>query len=173
MLVFHHTPNASDKVEIPGGQCARAEIVLNKQGGLQALAGTSNFGQIASAVEKGADKNEGAQLAYDLFLDRLINHVGAYVVKAKNLSESLDGIVFSGGIGEKSIRLRTDVGKMFSWMGCKVDQTINEAVGSDRRTVTEITRKDSNLSLFVCLTVRSCKHRIATTTNIPMSDKLY
>ncbi|CAE6469012.1 unnamed protein product [Rhizoctonia solani] len=154
VLVFHHTPHASDGVEIPGGHCARAEIVLNKQGGLQALAGTSNFGQITSMIEesKGSDEKNKAQLAYDIFLDRLMNYVGSYVVKAKALSSGLDGIVFSGGIGEKSARLRADVGKMLSWMGCKVDQTANEAVGGDKQTVTEITGKDSNLRIMVCLT---------------------
>ncbi|CAE6451142.1 unnamed protein product [Rhizoctonia solani] len=157
VLVFHHTPDASEGVEIPGGHCARAEIVLNKQGGLQALAGTSDFGEITSTIEENAGgKNEtsGAQLAYDVFLDRLMNYVGAYVVKAKGLSPNLDGIVFSGGIGEKSARLRADVGKMFSWMGCNVDQSANEAVGNDKRTVTEITREDTRLRMFVCLTVR-------------------
>ncbi|KAJ1303425.1 hypothetical protein OPQ81_011616 [Rhizoctonia solani] len=154
VLIFHHTPNASDEVEIPGGHCARAEIVLNKQGGLQALAGTSNFGHITSMIEenKGDDEKSKAQLAYDVFFDRLMNYIGAYVVKAKGLSSGLDGIVFSGGIGEKSVRLRADVGKMFSWMGCKVDQVANEAVGNDKRTVTEITGKDSNLRILVCLT---------------------
>ncbi|KAG8707744.1 hypothetical protein FRC11_007188 [Ceratobasidium sp. 423] len=153
VLIFHHTPNASDEVEIPGGHCARAEIVLNKQGGLQALAGTSNFGQITSTMEESKEDGEknGAQLAYDVFLDRIMNYIGAYVVKAKALSSGLDGIVFSGGIGEKSVRLRADVGKMFSWMGCKVDQTENGAIGT-KQTVTEITRKDSNLRILVCLT---------------------
>ncbi|CAE6479871.1 unnamed protein product [Rhizoctonia solani] len=154
VLVFHHTPNASEGVEIPGGHCARGEVVLNKQGGLQALAGTSNFGEISSAIEEGAggEETSGAQLAYDVFLDRLMNYVGAYVVKAKGLSSGLDAIVFSGGIGEKSVRLRADVGKMFSWIGCKVDQTANEAVGNDKQTVTEITGKDSGLRMLVCLT---------------------
>jgi acetate kinase len=132
-------------IEIPGGRCAKAELVLNKQGGLQALAGTSDFGQIAS------DKSGKAQLAYNLFLDRLMNYVGAYVVKAQG---SLDGIVFSGGIGEKSARLRDDVGTMFEWMGCSVDRAANQAVGKDKCGVTEITDKNSRLKLFVCLTVR-------------------
>ena len=170
VLVFHHTPNASEQVEIPGDRCARAEIVLNKQGGLQALAGTSNFGQITSSIEedKGGKEGAKAQLAYDVFLDRLVNYVGAYVVKARGLSAGLDGIVFSGGIGEKSTRLREDVGKIFSWMGCKLDQAANEAVGGDKRVVTEITGKDTNLRMFVCLTdeetqcARMAKHAYET-----------
>ncbi|KAG8785671.1 hypothetical protein FRC12_017288 [Ceratobasidium sp. 428] len=143
VLIFHHTPNASEPTHIPGGQCAKAEIVLNKQGGLQALAGTSNFGEISSSNE---DK---ARLTYDLFLDRLMNYIGAYVVKAQG---KLDGIVFSGGIGEKSVKLRDDVGRAFGWLGCVVDQGANEAVGSQKHTVTEITDKTSRLKLFVCLT---------------------
>ncbi|KAG9126058.1 hypothetical protein FRC07_005092 [Ceratobasidium sp. 392] len=143
VLIFHHTPNASEPTNIPGGHCAKAEIVLNKQGGLQALAGTSNFGEITSSNE---DK---ARLAYDLFLDRLMTYVGAYVVKARG---KLDGIVFSGGIGEKSVKLREDVGRALTWLGCVVDQGANEAVGSQKHTVTEITDKTSRLKLFVCLT---------------------
>ncbi|KAF8606929.1 acetate kinase [Ceratobasidium sp. AG-I] len=154
VLIFHHTPNASEQVDIPGGQCAKSELVLNKQGGLQALAGISNFGQITSNMEENKDDEDSkrAKLAYDLFLDRLINYVGSYVVKAQGLSSGLDGIVFSGGIGEKSVRLRADVGNMFAWMGCKVDKAANEAVGKEKRTVTSITQDDSRLKLFVCLT---------------------
>lgn len=161
VLIFHHTPDASERVDIPGGQCAKAELVLNKQGGLQALAGISNFGQITSSMEENKDDEESkrAKLAYDVFLDRLMNYVGAYVVKAQGLSSGLDGIVFSGGIGEKSTRLREDIGNMFSWMGCKVDKAANEAVGKEKRTVTPITEDDSRLKLFVCLTVRSLMTR--------------
>ncbi|QRV92428.1 acetate kinase [Ceratobasidium sp. AG-Ba] len=148
VLIFHHTPNASEPTDIPGGQCAKAEIVMNKQGGLQALAGTSQFGEITSK----ASKDEKAQLTYDLFLDRLMNYVGSYVVKAQGAGGKLDGIVFSGGIGEKSTQLRQDVGNMFGWMGCNVDQSANEAVGSNKDTVTEISSKGSKLRLFVCLT---------------------
>lgn len=159
VLIFHHTPNASEQVDIPGGQCAKSELVLNKQGGLQALAGTPNFGQITSNMEESKDGEDSkrAKLAYDLFLDRLMNYVGSYVVKAQGASSGLDGIVFSGGIGEKSVRLRADIGNMFTWMGCKVDKAANEAVGKEKHTVTPISQKDSKLKLFVCLTVRCSK----------------
>ncbi|KAG9074260.1 hypothetical protein FS749_014216, partial [Ceratobasidium sp. UAMH 11750] len=148
VLIFHHSPNAAELADILGGHCAKAELILNKQGGLQALAGTSNFGEITA----NSTDDDKARLAYDLFLDRLMNYIGAYVVKARG---KLDGIVFSGGIGEKSAKLRADVGGMFEWAGCVVDQGANEAVASQKRTVTEITDKASRLKLFVCLTVRS------------------
>ena len=115
---------------------------------------------------KGDEDSKRSKLAYDLFLDRLINYVGSYVVKAQGLSSGLDGIVFSGGIGEKSVRLRADVGNMFAWMGCKVDQAANEAVGKEKRTVTPITQDDSRLKLFVCLTVRSSNVLCYSLTNV-------
>ncbi|QRV92426.1 acetate kinase [Ceratobasidium sp. AG-Ba] len=104
VLIFHHTPDASELVDIPGGQCAKAEIVMNKQGGLQALAGTSNFGEITLNVSK----DDKARLAYNVFLDRLMNYIGSYVVKAYGAGGGLDGIAFSGGIGERSVELRRD-----------------------------------------------------------------
>ncbi|KAG9093291.1 hypothetical protein FRC06_011578 [Ceratobasidium sp. 370] len=149
VLIFHHTPNASEPTDIPGGQCAKSELILNKQGGLQALAGISDFGEI-TANSNGDD--DRARLAYDVFLDRLMNYIGAYIVKARGAGGELDGIVFSGGIGEKSAKLREDVGKMLEWMGCVVDHGANGAVASQKQPVTEITDQASRLKLFVCLT---------------------
>ncbi|QRV77612.1 acetate kinase [Ceratobasidium sp. AG-Ba] len=148
VLIFHHTPDASELVDIPGGQCAKAEIVMNKRGGLQALTGTSNFGEITLNISR----DDKARLAYNVFLDRLMNYIGSYVVKAYGAGGRLDGIVFSGGIGERSVELRRDVGKMFEWMGCVVDHRANEAVGKDKTVVTEISDSTSRLKLFVCQT---------------------
>jgi acetate kinase len=49
-----------------------AESLLNKKSGWKALAGTTSFGDIVGS--KDADK----KLAFDLFVDRILDFVGAY-----------------------------------------------------------------------------------------------
>lgn len=39
--------------------------------------------------------------------------------------EDIDGIVFSGGIGEKAVQLRQDVLQKFGWLGAEVDEDAN------------------------------------------------
>jgi acetate kinase len=87
-------------------------------------------------------------------LDRILTYIGSYFVKLSGSlgGPKLDGIVFSGGIGEKSVDLRQDVGSYFKWLGCEVVPSINEGV-NDEQAVTEITTKESKVKLFVCLTV--------------------
>lgn len=91
---------------------------------------------------------ETAKLAYDLFLDRLLNFIGAYLLKLRGHA---DGIVFSGGIGEKSMELRRDVASYFN--GCVVDEALNKGVSDEKGDVVEITKNKESLRMFVCFTV--------------------
>lgn len=69
---------------------------------------------------------------------------------------SLDGIVFSGGIGEKSVELRRDVAAYFKWLAVEVDDAANKAAGESddpEQNVFEISAKNSKFKIFMCLTV--------------------
>jgi len=145
-LIFHHTPNASEKVDFNGFPVAKGEMVLNKEGGVQAIAGTSNFGIITAQL----DTNPKFRLAYDVFLDRVLNFLGTYLFKLFGLGGECHGIVFSGGIGEKASKLRADVGANLGWLGCTIDDQANNA--SVEAPVTEVSKKESRLKVFVCLT---------------------
>lgn len=120
-----------------------------REGGVQAIAGTSNFGTITAQMAN----NETYKLAYDVFLDRLLNYIGAYFLKLRSSPEALDGIVFSGGIGERSANLRRDVAGYFAWLGCGVDDAANDAGPKDGTAVTRVTKDGSKVRIFVCLTV--------------------
>ncbi|KAG8895957.1 hypothetical protein FRB99_000250 [Tulasnella sp. 403] len=152
VLIFHHTPSASETVDFNGFPVAKGEMIMNKEGGIQAVCGTSNFGSITSQLST----SHAHRLAYDIFLDRLLNYVGAYLLKILGSASPpppLHGIVFSGGIGEKSAELRADVGKHLAWLGCSVDDRANRE-GAARRDspVAEITTRESRVKMFVCLT---------------------
>ena len=165
-LVFHAVHGAGELVEIQGGRkLSKGEMVLNKEGGLQAIAGTSEFGIITSRAfgnDQSVSRQDGetAKLAYDIFLDRLINFVAPYIIKILGGSSNtrLDGIVFSGGIGERSVQLRRDLASYLAWIGVEIDEAKNQdvGIGSDK-AVWEITKDESKMRMFVCMTVRSSK----------------
>lgn len=99
-----------------------AETILNKEAGWKALTGTTNFGVIASSSDP------THQLAFDLFVDRVSAFVGSYYVTLKG---QVDALVFAGGIGEKSDRLRKAVVEQCSCLGFEIDDGKNEASDVD------------------------------------------
>lgn len=135
-----------------------------------ALAGTSDFRTITvrafgttEAKSASEEDQHASRLAYNLFLDRIVNFVSAYVVKilgapsphGQSVPSTLDGIVFSGGIGEKSVELRRDVAAYFKWLGVEIDDATNAAAGKSdepNQQVFEISAKHSRFKVFVCLT---------------------
>ena len=85
--------------------------ILNKKSGLKGISGISNdFRELMLARDKG---NQHAALAIEMFKYRILKYVGAYSLALG----SVDGIVFTGGIGEhvKEIRdfVRKAVKKLF------------------------------------------------------------
>lgn len=93
-----------------------------------ALTGTNDFGEIIErAFPSDADSSDStkvenrdsALLAYNLYLDRLLGYVKSYaaaVLGSPAPSNHLDGLIFSGGIGEHSSRIREDVVRAFAWI---------------------------------------------------------
>lgn len=140
-----------------------------REAGLVALAGTSDFAIISmrtfgvgSGAKASSSEKASAKLTYNLFLDRIINYVSSYVVKILGAPSegshplTLDGIVFSGGIGEKSVELRRDVAAYFKWLGVEIDEKANKSAGKSgdpNQTVFEISTAKSKFKVFMCLTV--------------------
>ncbi|MCH9813139.1 MAG: acetate kinase [Epsilonproteobacteria bacterium] len=75
------------------------ETILNHKSGLKAIAGTNDMRKV-EALAKSGDKN--AKLAIEMFVVRVKKYIGAYMV----LLGRVDGIVFTGGIGEHSASIR-------------------------------------------------------------------
>lgn len=95
---------------------SRAEEILNKESGWKSLTGTTNFGTIA------ASSDPTHELAFDLFVDRICGFVGTYYV---TLRGQVDALVFAGGIGEKSERLRAAVVEQCQCLGFEIDEGRN------------------------------------------------
>lgn len=107
---------------------------------MKALAGTTNFGTILQRLSDPSDKDhKSAKLAYEVYLDRLLSYISQYLFKLLStlpLSQ-IDGIVFSGGIGEKGSKLRKDVLEKFAWLGAEVDERANEEGEGEVREITK------------------------------------
>ena len=93
---------------------------LNTNSGFMGVSGlTSDCRGIVEAMEQG---HKGATLAFQVFTYRVAKYIASYMVSL----ESLDGIIFTGGIGENSLPIRREVLKYLKIFGYQEDQQANE-----------------------------------------------
>ncbi|KAE9566968.1 putative acetate kinase [Colletotrichum fructicola] len=142
-LVFHYasdvgklSPNSTSELHL-----TEAEEILNKQAGWKSLTGTTNFGTIATSDEP------THKLAFDIFIDRVCGFIGSYFV---TLGGQVDALVFAGGIGEKSDKLRREVVDQCACLGFTIDAELNEK--KIESTVQEVGKPDGRSRTLVCKT---------------------
>lgn len=114
---------------------------MNKQSGWKALTGTTDFGKISNSDD------ENCVLAFDIFIDRILNYVGSYYVK---LGGRVDALVFAGGIGEKGAKLRAKIVEGCFCLGFSLDSQKNNVDLTE--TVTDLSKADSKHKILVCRT---------------------
>ncbi|KAL9942441.1 hypothetical protein D7B24_006342 [Verticillium nonalfalfae] len=142
-LVFHYasdvgklSPSSTSELHI-----SRAEEILNKESGWKALTGTTDFGVIADSDDP------KHKLAFDIFVDRVCGFIGTYFV---SLGGQVDALVFAGGIGEKSGKLRARVGAQVACLGFEVDDSLNGKKIVD--TVQDVGKQGNGKRVLVCQT---------------------
>ena len=103
---------------------AEAIKLMNKQSGLQALAGSNDMREIIAGAEEG---NEDAALAYNMFIDGVAGKIGEFAAKMGGI----DAIVFTATIGERSIPVRNSIIGKLEFMGFKLknDAAMDKAKG--------------------------------------------
>ncbi|KAI5450497.1 hypothetical protein NCC49_002954 [Naganishia albida] len=157
-LVFHLIKNCSDDAGLDGINVTKAEATLNKKSGLTALAGTNDFGSITEKMlnpsSTSKEQAHASTLAYQVYVDRLMCYLTFYLSKlfATEGIDGVDGLVFSGGIGEKSVFLRKDVSQRLGWVGLKVDDGLNEKASVGKEVAFKISAEDSKLPIWVVQT---------------------
>jgi len=97
---------------------------LDRQGGLQALAGTSDMREILKRI---ADGDERAELAFDVYVHRLRALIAA-MAAAMN---GLDVLVFTGGVGENSAPVRSAAVAGLRFLGLEIGPTLNASLRAD------------------------------------------
>jgi acetate kinase len=110
------------------------ENVLYKKSGLLGISGVSN-----DMRELLGSEDAGARLAVDYFVYRAAKEIGALAA----VLGGIDGLVFTGGIGENSAEVRRRICQASSWLGIEIDLEANAGQGP------RITRRQSPVSAWM------------------------
>lgn len=118
---------------------AEANTLLNKHSGLQGISGvSSDMREIISEMKNGDKKST---YAFDVFCYRVRKYIGAYAAAMGGL----DGVVFTGGIGENSPDVRKRSCEGLDFLGIAIDDERNGS--SEKEKV--ITTASSKVSVLV------------------------
>lgn len=113
--------------------------MLNKESGFLGISGiSSDLRSIEEEAEKG---NHRAQLALEMFYQRVRRFIGAFAAQI----DGVDVIVFTAGIGENSPEMREAVCSKLTFLGVDFDSEANKVRGQER----EITKPGSKVRVFV------------------------
>ena len=162
-LIFHYTNRAGRishaREHAVNVHVTEAEDILNKRSGWAALTGTTDFGEIVRRMQDAqaraargetVEEEEGRwQLAHDVFLDRIMGYLGGYFVK---LGGVVDALVFAGGIGERSVELRTAVVARAACLGFALNEAANAAVDATEGVVVDVGASRDGHRVLVCRT---------------------
>lgn len=112
--------------------------ILNKKSGVLGVSGiSSDFRDLEEEAEKGNDR---AQLALDMFIERVKRYIGGYMAELGHV----DAICFAGGIGENSSSMRKEILNTFEELGVKLDLEKNNT-----REEALISADDSKVKVYV------------------------
>ena len=116
-----------------------ANILMNKHSGLQGISGISSD---MREIEEEYEESSRAKLAHNMFTYRLKKYIGAYAAAMGGV----DGIVFTGGIGENSEMVRKHALEGLAYMGVELDETKNTERSKEER---DISAKNSKVRIMV------------------------
>lgn len=99
--------------------------ILNKKSGMLGVSGfSSDLRDIVNEASKGNDR---AQLALDVFANRIHKYIGSYAARMNGV----DAIIFTAGIGENSSVIREKVLSGLQFMGVYMDPDLNKILGKE------------------------------------------
>ncbi|MGQ5486845.1 acetate/propionate family kinase [Photobacterium damselae subsp. piscicida] len=94
------------------------DLLVKKSGFLGISGITSDCRGIIEAMEQG---NHDAKLAFEVFTYRAAKYIASYMVAL----DELDGIIFTGGIGENSMPVRSEILRLLKIFGYREDEQAN------------------------------------------------
>ncbi len=100
---------------------------LARGGGLAGLSGIAG-GDVRDIERAAAEGNADAALALEVFTYQVRKTIGAYAAAMGGL----DAVVFTGGIGENSARLRAECCRGLEFLGIEIDPGANQNGTGDR-----------------------------------------
>jgi acetate kinase len=107
---------------------AELDALLNKESGLKGLAGANDVRELHALADAGDAR---AALALAAFAHRVKKYVGAYAA----VLGRVDGVAFTGGIGEHDASMRAAVLEGLEPLGIELDPEANAAPAGGERVV--------------------------------------
>ncbi|MBN2376365.1 MAG: acetate kinase [Sedimentisphaerales bacterium] len=104
-----------------GYDIKQLNTLCNKKSGLIGISGVSN--DMRNLTEKAQKGNARAQLAIDIFCYRVKKYIGTYTA----VLDTLDAVVFTGGIGENAVSARAQICAGLTQIGIEIDPAKNAA----------------------------------------------
>lgn len=118
------------------------ERLLNTQSGLLGISGlTNDMRELIAEADENNDRR--ARLAIDIFCYRASKYIGSYLAAMNGT----DAVIFTGGIGENSPKIRSMICENLAWFGVELDTQLNGESINAREGV--ISCADSRLSVYV------------------------
>lgn len=133
------------------GSLEKVLKVLSKESGLLGLSGVNNdLRLVLQAMDEG---NAQARLAVETLVDNIVGYIGMYAAYLNGL----DALVFTGGIGLHSDRIRKMVCSRLGYLGIDLDEEKNTAANtelvSSARSSVEVYRLKTDEELVVARNV--------------------
>lgn len=120
----------------------QVDNLVNKESGVLGISGvSSDFRDIEEAAAEG---NERAVLALDVYETSVAKFIASYMSHFDSL-DSIDGIIFTAGLGENSAETREHVVNKLAAFGVKIDSEENNMRGEEKIVSTP----DSKIKVMV------------------------
>lgn len=115
---------------------SNVHALLNKHSGLLGLSGYA--ADMRDLISEAEDGDRRSQEAIDVFCYRAKKYIGSYAAALNGV----DGIIFTGGIGENSPYIRQKIVENLEYLGVDLDVQKNEKVPAENKISTDDSKVD-------------------------------
>lgn len=126
-----------------GFNLEKIDSMLNKESGLEGIAGMSDLRDLDRAFYANEEK---VILAFDMYTDKIVDYIAKYYVK---LDDKVDAICFTAGGGENDSIIRGEVLKKLTSLGILLDEEKNNATIVRKGVEGIITKEESKIPVYV------------------------
>ena len=124
----------------------KIDSMLNRESGLEGIAGMSDLRDLDRAFEAGEEK---VKMAFDMYTNKIVDYIAKYYVK---LDGKVDAICFTAGGGENDSIIRGETLKKLTSLGIYLDKDKNDSMIVRKGMEGIITTDDSKIPVYVVAT---------------------
>lgn len=129
-----------------GYNLEKIDSILNRESGLEGVAGMSDLRDLDRAFEAGEEK---VKLAFDMYTNKIVDYIAKYYVKLNGI---VDAVCFTAGGGENDSIIRGEVLKKLASLGIYLDEDKNNATIARKGVEGLITKDESKIPVYVVAT---------------------